>query len=49
MTDTDRSVTRFLCLQQQRNGQIPLRYLASEMAGELVRELVCDQLSSWIA
>ena len=30
-------------------GQIPLRYAASEPARELVRELVCDLLSSWTA
>ena len=31
------------------NGQIPLRYPALEVARELVLELVCDQLASWIA
>jgi len=30
-------------------GQIPLRYPASEPAGEVVRELVCDLLASWTA
>jgi len=28
------------------NGQIPLRYPASEPVRELVRELVCDPLAS---
>jgi len=35
---------RRLCLSE---GQIPLRYPASEPARELVGELVCDLLASW--